>query len=124
MISSQICFKHNSAIHHFNGSHTVITNVIPIHTTIPITSIITHSEIIQRMNRQTNITIKFTCIKNLRMPNTELFKFIFIQFKPINKLRHNTHKLHILINLQRLAIIMRTTVKDKIINIFISFKIN
>ena len=113
MFRLNICFKNDRRIHHFNSTKTIIAALIPVHTTVPITGIITHSKIIKRMNRQYNISINHTVIQNTRMKNTELLKCFFIQFKPINNFGHHSHEFHITFQLKRLrSICMRTTANN------------
>ena len=113
MFRLNVCFKNDRRIHHFNSTKTIITTLIPVHAAIPITSIITHSKIIKRMNRQYNISINHTVIQNTRMKNTELLKCFFIQLKPIDNFSHHSHEFHITFQLKRLrSICMRATANN------------
>ena len=58
--SSNICYNNQWTIHHLNSTSTIASwSLCPIHATFPTIYIITHSHIIQGMNRQSKFNFRF-----------------------------------------------------------------
>ena len=70
----QISHHDTRRVHHLYGALTIIATTLPTHAAIPTLIIITHSHIIQRVNRQAQLAGQLLLIKDTRMLQTELLK--------------------------------------------------
>ena len=89
----KISYDNTRAIHHFYSTHAIAATFFPRHARAPVASVITHSHIIQRMNRQTKLTVKNGSIGAHRLTDTKLFKLLLIhEMKSVIQLLESFHQ--------------------------------
>ena len=100
LVRFKICYDNHVRVHHFYGALTVASMIFPTHAGLPATIIITHSDIVKRMDRETQSALDCLLIQNLRVLNAELFKLLGIQTESLNQFAEHLNNTATTINFQ------------------------